>query len=158
MSLGLNRARLSLRTQQGLVSRRRNVWNSSQHKERLVILGSGWGGYGLLRGIDKSRYGEFVNTLALYTHLSRADVMVISPNSYFNFTPLLASSAVGTLEFRCVVEPVSVFPFIWKHVNLTDQGSQVHSTSGEWASLTRNRRPLTIHGVDLLASVVWQHR
>ncbi len=26
-------------------------------KERVVILGSGWGGYGLLRGIDKERYG-----------------------------------------------------------------------------------------------------
>jgi len=26
-------------------------------KQRVVILGSGWGGYGLLRGIDKERYG-----------------------------------------------------------------------------------------------------
>ncbi|KAH6910700.1 nad(p)h dehydrogenase b1 [Coprinopsis sp. MPI-PUGE-AT-0042] len=90
LSFGINRSRLALQTRQGLVSRTRNVWTTSQHKERLVILGSGWGGYGLLRGIDRSRY----------------DVMVISPNSYFNFTPLLASSAVGTLEFRCVVEPV----------------------------------------------------
>ncbi|KAF8909679.1 FAD/NAD(P)-binding domain-containing protein [Gymnopilus junonius] len=59
-------------------------------KERLIILGSGWGGYNVLRGIDKKRW----------------DVLVISPNTYFNFTPLLAGTAVGTLEFRCAVEPV----------------------------------------------------
>jgi len=29
-------------------------------KQRVVILGSGWGGYGLLRGIDKGRYGACV--------------------------------------------------------------------------------------------------
>lgn len=63
---------------------------SGTYKQRLVILGSGWGGYGLLRGIDKSRW----------------DVTVISPNTYFNFTPLLASTAVGTLEFRTAIEPV----------------------------------------------------
>ncbi|KAJ3503014.1 hypothetical protein NMY22_g18395 [Coprinellus aureogranulatus] len=60
------------------------------YKQRLVILGSGWGGYGLLRGIDKDEW----------------DVTVISPNTYFNFTPLLASTAVGTLEFRTAIEPV----------------------------------------------------
>ncbi|KAF8153138.1 pyridine nucleotide-disulfide oxidoreductase-domain-containing protein [Crassisporium funariophilum] len=59
-------------------------------KQRVVILGSGWGGYNVLRGIDKKRW----------------DVTVLSPNTYFNFTPLLASTAVGTLEFRCAVEPI----------------------------------------------------
>ncbi|TFK51238.1 NDE1, mitochondrial external NADH dehydrogenase [Heliocybe sulcata] len=59
-------------------------------KEKVVILGSGWGGYEVLRGIDKSRY----------------DVTIISPNTYFNFTPLLASCAVGSLEYRCALEPV----------------------------------------------------
>jgi NADH dehydrogenase FAD-containing subunit len=34
------------------------------------------------------------------------DVTVVSPNSYFSFTPFLASTAVGTLEFRCATEPV----------------------------------------------------
>ncbi|KAF6760448.1 nad(p)h dehydrogenase b1 [Ephemerocybe angulata] len=70
---------------------RRNLSIGPGHyKQRLVILGSGWGGYGLLRGIDKRRW----------------DVTVISPNTYFNFTPLLASTAVGTLEFRTAIEPV----------------------------------------------------
>ena len=36
-----------------------------------------------------------------------SDVVVVSPNTYFNFTPLLAGTAVGTLEFRCAIEPVS---------------------------------------------------
>ncbi|KAK1225971.1 hypothetical protein PQX77_011039 [Marasmius sp. AFHP31] len=59
-------------------------------KERLVILGSGWGGYEVLRGVDKKRW----------------DVTMVSANNYFNFTPLLAGCAVGTLELRCAVEPV----------------------------------------------------
>uniref|UniRef100_A0A8H7XQW3 FAD/NAD(P)-binding domain-containing protein n=1 Tax=Psilocybe cubensis TaxID=181762 RepID=A0A8H7XQW3_PSICU len=62
----------------------------AQHKKRVVILGSGWGGYNVLRGLDREHW----------------DVTMISPNTYFNFTPLLASTAVGTLELRCAVEPV----------------------------------------------------
>ena len=30
-----------------------------REKERLVILGSGWGGYEVLRGVDKKRWGMF---------------------------------------------------------------------------------------------------
>lgn len=32
--------------------------------------------------------------------------MIVSPRSYFVFTPLLASTSVGTLEFRVALEPV----------------------------------------------------
>ncbi|KAF9238109.1 FAD/NAD(P)-binding domain-containing protein [Melanogaster broomeanus] len=67
--------------------------SSSRSKQRLVILGSGWGGYEVLRSIDKKRW----------------NVTVVSPTNAFNFTPLLASCAVGTLEFRCAVEPVRKF-------------------------------------------------
>lgn len=35
-----------------------------------------------------------------------SDVVMVSPNTYFAFTPLLASTAVGTLEFRTALEPV----------------------------------------------------
>lgn len=55
-----------------------------------MILGSGWAGYGLARTLSKDKY----------------DPIVISPRSYFVFTPLLAGTAVGTLEFRTVLEPV----------------------------------------------------
>ncbi|EJD51953.1 FAD/NAD(P)-binding domain-containing protein [Auricularia subglabra TFB-10046 SS5] len=62
-------------------------------KKRVVILGSGWGGYGVLRAIDKGRW----------------DVTVVCPTNTFTFTPLLASCAVGTLEFRTALEPVRRF-------------------------------------------------
>ena len=48
------------------------------------MLGTGWGAMSLLRGIDTAKY----------------DVVVISPRNHFVFTPLLAGSAVGTLEHR----------------------------------------------------------
>ncbi|XP_071497123.1 uncharacterized protein, partial [Diadema antillarum] len=59
-------------------------------RQRLIILGTGWGGYSVLRNVDKSLY----------------DVVVISPRNHFLFTPLLASTTVGTLEFRSIIEPV----------------------------------------------------
>ncbi|EIM87464.1 FAD/NAD-P-binding domain-containing protein [Stereum hirsutum FP-91666 SS1] len=62
----------------------------ARNKQNLVILGSGWGGYEVLRKVDKKRW----------------NVTLISPTNYFNFTPLLASCSVGTLEFRCAIEPV----------------------------------------------------
>lgn len=63
---------------------------SSDGKERMVILGSGWGGFRLARDLDKKKY----------------DVTIISPRNHFLFTPLLPSTTVGSLEFRCVQEPV----------------------------------------------------
>ncbi len=59
-------------------------------RKKLVILGTGWAGYSLLRNVDKQLY----------------DVIVISPRNHFLFTPLLASTTVGTLEFRSIIEPV----------------------------------------------------
>lgn len=59
-------------------------------KERVVVLGSGWAGYALAR------------TLSPKT----SDRILISPRSHFVFTPLLASTSVGTLEFRAAIEPV----------------------------------------------------
>ncbi|KAJ2989878.1 hypothetical protein NUW58_g3239 [Xylaria curta] len=64
--------------------------NSSGRKERVVILGSGWAGYALARTLDPRKYER----------------IMVSPRSYFVFTPLLAGTAVGTLEFRAVTESV----------------------------------------------------
>ncbi|KAI1469190.1 FAD/NAD(P)-binding domain-containing protein [Daldinia caldariorum] len=63
---------------------------NDRKKERVVILGSGWAGYGFARSLDPKKYER----------------IMISPRSYFVFTPLLAGTAVGTLEFRAVTEPV----------------------------------------------------
>ncbi|KAK6329825.1 hypothetical protein TWF730_006121 [Orbilia blumenaviensis] len=59
-------------------------------RERVVILGSGWAGFTISRQLDKKKF----------------QAIVVSPRSYFVFTPLLASTAVGTLEFRTTLEPV----------------------------------------------------
>ncbi|UZP44565.1 hypothetical protein NXS19_012377 [Fusarium pseudograminearum] len=59
------------------------------HKDRIVVLGSGWAGYALAKKISPSA----------------ASCVLISPRSHFVFTPLIASTAVGTLEFRAAVEP-----------------------------------------------------
>ncbi|KAF1355278.1 pyridine nucleotide-disulfide oxidoreductase-domain-containing protein [Delphinella strobiligena] len=68
----------------------KDIESEKSGRERVVVLGSGWAGYTLARDLDKSKY----------------QVVVVSPRSYFVFTPLLASTSVGTLEFRCAVEPV----------------------------------------------------
>ncbi|KUI54434.1 External alternative NAD(P)H-ubiquinone oxidoreductase B1, mitochondrial, partial [Cytospora mali] len=50
----------------------------------------GWAGYTFARTLDPAKYER----------------VVVSPRSYFVFTPLLASTAVGTLEFRATLESV----------------------------------------------------
>mmetsp|Transcript_2279 Transcript_2279/g.3575 ORF Transcript_2279/g.3575 Transcript_2279/m.3575 type:complete len:503 (+) Transcript_2279:59-1567(+) len=55
-------------------------------KPRLVILGTGWASARLAQDLDMSKY-----------HLT-----VISPRNHMVFTPLLASTTVGTLDFRSV--------------------------------------------------------
>jgi NADH dehydrogenase FAD-containing subunit len=49
-----------------------------------------WSGFVLSRELDKKKF----------------QAVVVSPRSYFAFTPLLASTAVGTLEFRTTLESV----------------------------------------------------
>jgi NADH dehydrogenase FAD-containing subunit len=61
-----------------------------QTKEKIVVLGSGWGAHAFLKTVDSTKY----------------DVTVISPRNYFTFTPMLAASAVGTVEFRSICEPI----------------------------------------------------
>lgn len=59
-------------------------------RQKLLILGSGFASFSLLKGIDTHRY----------------DVVVVSPRNHFIFTPLLPSTTVGTIEFRSIIEPV----------------------------------------------------
>lgn len=60
-------------------------------KARVVVIGTGWAGCRLMKGLNTNLY----------------DVVCISPRNHMVFTPLLASTCVGTLEFRSVAEPVS---------------------------------------------------
>lgn len=59
-------------------------------RERVVILGSGWGGYTMSRKLSPKHFAP----------------VVISPRSYFVFTPLLTDTAGGDLDFSHIVEPV----------------------------------------------------
>jgi len=59
-------------------------------KESVVVIGTGWAGYKFLQDISADKY----------------DITIISPRNHFVFTPLLASTSVGTLEFRSISEPI----------------------------------------------------
>ena len=63
-------------------------------KPRVVILGAGWGGFNFGKMINKDEF----------------DVILISPRNHFLFTPLLPSTTVGTLEYKCIQEPVRNIP------------------------------------------------
>ncbi|KAK3162364.1 hypothetical protein QOZ80_1BG0088700 [Eleusine coracana subsp. coracana] len=60
-------------------------------KARVVVLGTGWAGSRLMKDIDTNGY----------------DVVCVAPRNHMVFTPLLASTCVGTLEFRSIAEPVA---------------------------------------------------
>jgi NADH:ubiquinone reductase (non-electrogenic) len=61
-----------------------------RNNPRLVVLGTGFGGFSLLKELKKGIFS----------------VSVVSPRNHFLFTPLLPSTTVGTLEFRSIIEPV----------------------------------------------------
>ena len=79
-------------------------------RERVVILGSGWAGYNLARSLNPKKF----------------QTVLVSPRSYFVFTPLLASTSVGTLEFRTALEPVrtrrSKYEYIQGRADAVDFG------------------------------------
>lgn len=52
-------------------------------KPRVVVLGTGWAACRFMKGLDTKIY----------------DIVCISPRNHMVFTPLLASTCVGTLEF-----------------------------------------------------------
>ena len=83
--------------------------------ERVVILGSGWGGFTLSRSLKHSKFST----------------TVVSPRSYFVFTPLMTDAAVGTLNFSEIVEPVR------------DRKSHVHFIQAAARAVDFNRKVVT---------------
>lgn len=92
----LRRARTAMATALGQGDSRAQ---QQRRRRKLVILGTGWSSYSLLRNVSKRLY----------------DVIVISPRNHFLFTPLLASTTVGTLEFRSIIEPIRNVGFRSEH-------------------------------------------
>jgi len=80
---------------------------------KLVVLGCGWGGFRIIRDIDPTLY----------------DVCVISPRNHMLFTPLLASTAVGTLETRSICEPIR--PWIRKKNGTYYQAVAIDVNAGD---------------------------
>jgi NADH dehydrogenase FAD-containing subunit len=64
--------------------------DSQKTKERIVILGTGWGAASFLPEIDTELY----------------DVTVVSPRNHFVFTPMLAGASVGTVGYAALCQPV----------------------------------------------------
>lgn len=64
--------------------------SNTETKEKIAVLGTGWGAASFLKDIDTNKY----------------DVTVISPRNYFLFTPMLAGASVGTVEYRSITEPI----------------------------------------------------
>eukprot|EP01111_Echinosteliopsis_oligospora_P015621 TRINITY_DN6232_c0_g2_i1.p1 TRINITY_DN6232_c0_g2~~TRINITY_DN6232_c0_g2_i1.p1 ORF type:complete len:467 (+),score=106.10 TRINITY_DN6232_c0_g2_i1:69-1403(+) len=62
----------------------------NKKKKTLIVLGTGWGAFRLLKSVDTKEYR----------------VLVVSPRNHFLFTPLLAITTVGTLEFRSISESI----------------------------------------------------
>ena len=58
-------------------------------RPKLLVLGSGFGGFSLLSRIRTRDW----------------DATLLSPRNYFLFTPLLPSAASGSVEFRSILEP-----------------------------------------------------
>lgn len=63
---------------------------SSSQKTKVVVLGTGWAAHALLKEIDATKF----------------EVTTVSPRNFFLFTPMLAASAVGTVEYRSITEPI----------------------------------------------------
>ncbi|KAL7902151.1 FAD/NAD(P)-binding domain-containing protein [Trichoderma sp. SZMC 28014] len=72
----------------------------TESKEKIVIVGSGWGGYRLGYGIDHRQY----------------DITLISPENTSAVTPLLASAACGLFDPRLAHEPLRRRDFHSKYI------------------------------------------
>lgn len=59
-------------------------------RKTVVVLGSGWAAHALMKVAD----------------CQKLRLIVISPSNHFVFTPMLASAAVGTVEYRSMTEAV----------------------------------------------------
>lgn len=69
----------------------------SGRKERIIVLGTGWGAAALMGRLDPLRY----------------EIVCVSPRNYFLMTPLLPSVTVGTIEPRTTVESIrTLFPWV----------------------------------------------
>lgn len=65
-------------------------------KKKIIVLGSGFGAFSLMKSLNGELY----------------DIKAVSPRNHFLFTPLLASTTVGTIEFRSIIEPIRNLKYV----------------------------------------------
>lgn len=65
-------------------------------KTQVVILGSGWGCVGVLKGLQ----------LRFWERKSNYEITVVSPRPYFLFTPLLPGCTTGSISFSSLLTPI----------------------------------------------------
>jgi len=71
------------------------------NRPTVIVLGTGWAAH------------AFIKAASTYD----LRIVVVSPVNHFVFTPMLASAAVGTIEYRSMTEPIRVTnPFIDNYV------------------------------------------
>ncbi len=99
-------------------------------KERVVVLGTGWGAVACMRHLDPFKY----------------EIVCVSPRNYFVMTPLLPSVTVGTLEPRTVVESIrSICPhvkFIEAECTSLDHTNKVLTVTPVAQSMTSSSRAI----------------
>ena len=72
-----------------------------EERKTVVVLGTGWASH------------AFIKLASTYD----LRIVVVSPVNHFVFTPMLASAAVGTVEYRSMTEPIRVTnPYIDNYV------------------------------------------
>ena len=68
-----------------------DAWtDDADERQRILVIGSGWAAHALVKIVDADLYR----------------LLVVSPRNFFIFTPMLAASSVGTVEYRSITEPM----------------------------------------------------
>ncbi|MCO5560181.1 hypothetical protein L7F22_013789 [Adiantum nelumboides] len=108
-------------------------------KPRIVVLGTGWAASRLMKDLNSSH----------------CDIVCISPRNHMVFTPLLASTCVGTLEFRSVAEPIAriqsalsnspnSYFFLGRCVSIDPKKHEVYCVAQENGSQTLEKRTFSV--------------
>lgn len=87
---------------------------TTKSKPVVLVLGTGWAAHALSKVVDHER----------------AEVVIVAPRNFFIFTPMLPSSAVGSVEFRSLLEPireanphVQYYEAVCDHIDVKEKAS-----------------------------------
>jgi NADH:ubiquinone reductase (non-electrogenic) len=106
----VSKARTSSSLDTILSKKKDKVTPQAGSKPVVLILGSGWVGHSLVKVIDTDSF----------------DVVLVSPRNFFMFTPMLPSTAVGTVEFRSLLEPIRTSNEFVSYLEATCESVDLH--------------------------------